>query len=536
MPLGMHQVQKLQQRLIMTPQMQQSVKLLQMNTMELEAQTLQELLENPFLEIEEGAGDLEETPRPETDPEAREMVQERESDPDSAAYEADDSYVTAPEKKKETAETSDDPGEISAGEESNEVAGNLESATVEEQPEQFEEVDTNWEEVFEDSYSPVYRAPVNEDEDTRSFEETTALGTSLYEKLEWQLRVSCLSGRDAEVGGYLIGCVNDDGYLQKGAVEECVEKFQVPLEDVEWILEVIQDFEPTGVAARDLPECLCLQLEAMDELDPLTEKAIREHWGLLAQMKFREVARALDVGEAEIEKIFSRIQRLDPTPARSVTKEQTIYITPDVYVKKMDGKYEIYLNEGQVAHLHVNNIYKEILLSDHNGTKQDVKAKEYALDKYRAAVMFIKNIEKRRNTVLRVTEAIMDYQQEFLEKGVEALRPLSLAEIAERVGMHESTISRVTSSKYVDTPQGIYELKFFFSSAIESRHGEAVSSRSIKQKIHELIDSEDSDKPLSDDRIAKALKAQGFTIARRTVAKYREQLRIMPTNLRRRMG
>lgn len=198
----------------------------------------------------------------------------------------------------------------------------------------------------------------------------------------------------------------------------------------------------------------------------------------------------------------------------------------------MDGRYVVYLNEGEVANLRLSNTYKNILLRT-DTENQDPAEREYAIDKYRAAVMFLKNIEKRRSTVLRVTEAIMDYQREFLDKGVEALRPLALSEIAERVGMHESTISRVTSSKYVDTPQGLFELKYFFSSSIESNDGEAASSRSIKNKIRELIDSESPCHPLSDDKIAKILILQGFTIARRTVAKYREQLKILPTNLRR---
>ena len=605
MPLAMQQVQRLQQRLIMTPQMQQSVKLLQMNTLQLEALTQQELLENPFLEIEEEGGDtgtsseIAAVDAPSV--EETDVVHERDTDPESEGFELNDSYETSPEAHTDhleespsapesLAESSDaaagegeagsgnseaaltDPADPAAGDGESGAAGNSEAAltgpadlanpadpadpagplpveegfpasdtnddmtagldvrAVEDQPEQFGEVDTDWAEVFEDGEIRNY-APPRDDTEERSFEETVAGRTSLYEMLEWQLRVSSLQGVDEKIGAYLIGCIDDNGYLQ-GSLEECAERFGVEAARVERVLGVIQDFDPTGVGARDLPECLRLQLQAFGELTPLAEEVLKNHWGLIARRKFKEIARLVKATEQEIQALFARIQKLQPAPGSIYSKEQPVYITPDVYVKRIGKQYVTYLNEGRVAHLHLNSAYKDILIRS-GDPNQDPKAREYALDKYRSAVMFIKNVEKRRNTVLRVTEAIMDYQREFLERGVEALRPLSLSEIATRVGMHESTISRVTSSKYVDTPRGLFELKFFFSSAIESRHGEAASSRSIKQKIQELIAAENPKRPLSDDRIAKVLKAEGFSIARRTIAKYREQLKILPTNMRR---
>ena len=620
MPLAMQQVQRLQQRLIMTPQMQQSVKLLQMNTLQLEALTQQELLENPFLEIEEEGGDtgtsseIAAVDAPSV--EETDVVHERDTDPESEGFELNDSYETSPEvhtnlveenpsAPESLAEPSDSAaadGEGGAGNsevvlsdtaaadnnagsgnsevvlsdtaaaDNNAGSGNSEVAladpavpaepadpadpavplpveegfpasdtnddmtagldvrAVEDQPEQFGEVDTDWAEVFEDGEIRNY-APPRDDTEERSFEETVAGRTSLYEMLEWQLRVSSLRGVDEKIGAYLIGCIDDNGYLQ-GSLEECAERFGVEAARVERVLGVIQDFDPTGVGARDLPECLRLQLKAFGELTPLAEEVLKNHWGLIARKKFKEIARLVKATEQQIQALFARIQKLQPAPGSIYSKEQPVYITPDVYVKRIGKQYVTYLNEGRVAHLHLNSVYKDILIRS-GDPNQDPKAREYALDKYRSAVMFIKNVEKRRNTVLRVTEAIMDYQREFLERGVEALRPLSLNEIATRVGMHESTISRVTSSKYVDTPRGLFELKFFFSSAIESRHGEAASSRSIKQKIQELIAAENPKRPLSDDKIAKVLKAEGFSIARRTIAKYREQLKILPTNMRR---
>ena len=521
MPLSLQQSQRMQQRLVMTPQMQQSVKLLQMNAMELETMTAQELLENPFLELEDEALDLpgREEEVSERDSEA-EVLKSREDDGDDQA--GDDAYETSPGDGQERDSRDDSASDVSE---------DVDANALEDAPEQFSEVDTDFEEVFQDSVPrPQSLRGGDEDEDDRSFEETLSGTDSLYEKLEWQLRVSALDGREAEIGKYLIGCIDEDGYLQT-TVAEVAEHFQVTDREVESVLTVIQEFEPTGVAARDMAECLCIQLRTVGDLTPLIETILREHWDDLVRKRFRDIARAVDATEDLVQEVFARVGRLDPAPGRHYTKERPHYITPDVYVKYMDGRYECYLNEGEVAGLRLNNRYKQVLLSDESNV--DPKEREYALEKYRAAVMFMKNIEKRRSTILRVTEAIMEYQRGFLEKGVEALRPLALSEIAERVGMHESTISRVTSGKYVDTPRGLYELKYFFSSAIEADEGEAVSSRSIKRKIKEMIDAENPAKPLSDDKIAKTLKADGFSIARRTVAKYRTQMRILPTNLRR---
>ncbi|MBN1867254.1 RNA polymerase factor sigma-54 [Candidatus Sumerlaeota bacterium] len=534
MPLALQQVQKLQQRLIMTPQMQQSVKLLQMNTVELDALTQAELLENPFLELEEedvspNTVESSDTEGADHSQSAVETANPDDSPRKTIEDEADGSYRTEPQADDAGSVEEDTAANSDRLQDNDEVSDRVESSPVEDQPEQFAEVDTDWSEVFDDDATPTYHTP-RDDTEERSFEETVAVRASLYEVLERQLRTSSLDGLDAEIGRYLIGCIDENGYLQV-SVEECAQRFGVAETRVERVLGIVQDFEPTGVGARDLPECLILQLAAMNELTIEAKEILTEHWPLMLRKKFKEIARIVETDEQTVAGLFNRIGRLDPSPGRSYSKERPIYVTPDVYVKQIDGRYFCYLHEGQVAHLRLNNVYKEILLGDKR--EQDPKEREYALDKYRAAVMFIKNIEKRRNTILRVTEAIMEYQHEFLQKGVSALRPLALSEIADRVGMHESTISRVTSAKYVDTPQGMFELKFFFSSAIESSSGEAASSRAVKQKIQGIVAGEDPRKPLSDDRIAKILKSQGFTIARRTVAKYREQLRILPTNLRR---
>lgn len=505
----------------MTPQMQLSLKLLQMNSLELDDLVQQEVLENPFLEMEEESSDTsaEELEAQETD-----VIHTLDSDSDSLGdnFSSSDETPTIPtgEVGQEGEETADNQVNLSS---------DVEPSPIDERPEQFTEMDVNWNEVFDDNEPHTYTA-YNPDADDRGMEETVAGRTSLYEMLDRQLRLSSLEGEDAEIGRYLIGCIDDRGYLQM-SVEDCAQNLDVEPAQVESVLEVIQKFDPTGVGARNLPECLSLQLEARGKMTPLAQEILNNYWGDFLKKKFKEIARAAKTDEKSVIEVFNQIRRLDPSPGGAYTKAQPQYIIPDVYIRKIDGAYITYLNERQVAHLRLSNVYKEILLKG-NGAEQDPQTREYALEKYRSAVMFIKNIEKRRSTVLRVTECIMEYQREFLERGVEALRPLALSEIASQVGMHESTISRVTSGKYVDTPQGLYELKFFFSSGIESSSGEAASSRSIKQKIMEMVGREDPRRPLSDDRITQKLKAEGFTIARRTVAKYREQLKILPTSLR----
>jgi RNA polymerase sigma-54 factor len=619
MPLSMQQAQKLSQRLVMTPQMQQSIKLLQMNAIELEELTQQELMENPFLELEEeGFG------------EEAWGAERAAGEGELGAISSRDDSASEGAFGEDVAGSGDYETDPSAGSQflDESASDGIESVAIEDRPEQFGELDIDWGETFSDdsdadagrmaggeedwveifSHSGPRSFVASGDEgEERSFEETVARGTSLYEKLMWQLHVSALNGVDLEIGRYLIGCIDERGYLQtrstveecasrfdlppqkveealdrlereappkagilelnvwveanlekadqklglylvgylaterarpglvtiqrKPTMEACAERFGVTLNHVERVLCVIQEFDPSGVGARDLPECLVLQLAGLGELDLTAKEVLMDHWADLLRKQFRSIARALEVREEDVVAVFNKVRKLQPAPGLAYTKEQPLYITPDVYVREIDGRYVTYLNEGDVANLRLSSTYRNILLRE--DANQDPKEREYAMDKFRAAVMFIKNIEKRRNTVLRVTEAIMEYQKEFLEHGVGALRPLSLAEIADRVGMHESTISRVTSGKYVDTPQGLLELKYFFSSSIQSDDGEAASSRSIKSKIRELIDAEDPRRPLSDDKIAQQLQKLGFSIARRTVAKYREQLRILPTSMRR---
>jgi RNA polymerase sigma-54 factor len=497
MALNLQQVQKQTQRLIMTPQMQQSIQLLQLNAIELEQLAEMELLENPFLTVNEDAPEGEE----------ERQVQNK-----------------ADENGSKDAPTETDTE--AAGEDAP-TGESLEAA-----PEHFEDVDLNWDDYYTMSSNPSYSGNGRESgEEERDFSEYTPSRTSLYEHLSWQLRTCVLDGVDAEIGEYLLGSIDEDGYLTTEAPAEAVEQFHVPKERVMRVLKIVQEFEPVGVGAQTLAECLLIQLKQLGMWNELTERVLNEHMEMFQRKKFREIGRALGVGEQDIVDVYNRVARLEPYPGRSISAESVQYIKPDVFVKLIDGELMIFLNEGQTGRLSVDRFYRRLIRQQAKALTREEK--DYALDKYRSALALIKNIEKRKSTILRVTEAIMEVQRPFLEKGVSALKPLTLREVADMVGMHESTVARVTSRKYVETPQGTFSLKYFFSSSIESEGNDAVSSRAIKDRIQQIIEEESPKKPYSDQKIADMLKTESFDIARRTVAKYREQMKILPAKFRR---
>jgi len=512
MPLSLEQVQLQTQKLVLTPQMQLSIKLLQMNTLELEQLARQEVLENPFLEME-----------PEEEEEEEEVAGQGENEPEKKSAENDP--IDAP---------SPDPAEKTEGNDAETAALDTDEPVAEPPPpdsnegaETFDEVDVEWDEYYDDT-EPRLASVKEQEAESRDFTQYTAASKSLYDHLMWQLHASGLDEKDTKIGEYLIGSIDDNGYLTT-TIEEAAEALKVEPKDVERVLETIQGFEPTGVGARDLRECILIQLESRGLTDPIYREILTNHFEKLGQQKFRQIARALGVEEERVVEAFKEIRRCDPKPGRSITKQTPRYVEPDVIVKKIDGQYLYYLNEGDLGHLRINNYYKRLLQSDNNiGDKE----REYYKEKYRSAVWLIRNIERRKSTILRVTEAIMRFQKDFLEKGPEHLRPLTLKQIAEVVGMHEATIARVTANKYVETPRGVFPLKYFFSSSLDRADGGSASSRSVKEMIRKLIAEEDPKAPLSDSAIAEILKKRGFKIARRTVAKYRSSMKILPANLR----
>jgi RNA polymerase sigma-54 factor len=501
MALSLHQVQKQTQRLIMTPQMQQSIQLLQMSAMELEQLATQEMMENPFLEVAEETETAEEQKQ-----------------------------LTPDEAEKGTSDSEIDFTFGSPEEEAPPSVIELATATTPES-EHFGDLDINWEDCYDGSESRVY-TPSEPQEEERDFADYVALRENLYDNLKWQLHVSPLNKRDTEIGEYVIGNIDDDGYLRV-PLAEIAEDMKCTVADVERVLQVIQTFEPVGVGARNLAECLRIQLQARGVKDKSTLEIVEKHLDFLQKKKFKEIARHLGIDEAKVREVFHLISHLEPKPGRAQSIDDVKYIQPDVFVKKVDEKYMIYLNEGKTGGLRINNYYRNLL---QRSGGFNAKEKEFAQEKFKAAVWLIKNIEKRKSTILKVTEAVMTFQKEFLEKGTKALRPLTLKEIAEVVGMHESTVARVTTNKYVETPRGIFELKYFFSPGLETSSGEEASSTSIKELLSQLIAQENPKKPYSDQKLAEMIQQRGINIARRTVAKYREQMHILSAKMRRQVA
>lgn len=474
---------KLVQQLVITPQLQQAIRLLQLTRLELVDLINQEMKENPLLE------EMEETKEYEESGESISQ-QEREEAP------------SEPEKTLEV------KGE---GEGSDEY---------------------DWENYLENSNLTSFQRMGDSDGEERpSFENFLTKRTTLFDHLYWQLQLSHLTEEEQRVGTFIIGNLDEDGYL-KLSLEEISSETQLAGEGVEKVLRRIQQFDPVGVAARDLKECLLIQLEGMSVRDPVAEKIVSEHLSLLKNRNYPTIARRLGVSVDQVNQAAFLISKLDPKPGKAFGGEVIQEIIPDVYVYKVEGEYVIYLNDENIPRLKVNHFYRS-LLSDHRLAPQEDR--KYIQEKLRSALWLIRSIHQRQRTIYKVTKSIVKFQRDFLDLGIQSLKPLVLRDVAEDIQMHESTISRVTNNKYVHTPQGIYELKFFFNAGIPSTQGETVASESVKNLVRELIAKEDPKKPFSDEKLVQILKERNIHIARRTVSKYRESMKILSSNERRKI-
>ncbi|HEY5040305.1 MAG TPA: RNA polymerase factor sigma-54, partial [bacterium] len=356
---------------------------------------------------------------------------------------------------------------------------------------------------------------------------------TLADHLEWQLLMVARDEKEKSLGKVLIGNLDESGYLTD-RLEEIAESQKVPLQEVERVLSLIQTFEPTGVGARNLRECLLLQLENMT--GAMAQKAyqvILNHFEDMEKKRFAVITKTLNCDVESLREILAFIATLEPKPGRSYVDAETKYVTPDVSVRMIDGEYVVVLNDEPVPRLRISSYYRK-LLKDKNAMNGK-ETKKFLETKIQSAIWLMKNIEQRRKTIFRVTEAIFKIQRDFLDFGVSALKPLTLKQVADIIGMHESTVSRVTTHKYVQSPRGLFELKYFFTSGLESDSGLDVSSLSVKEKIKEMVDQEPPQKPFSDQKIMQMLNAQGLSIARRTIAKYREELRIPSASQRRKL-
>jgi len=472
----------------MTPQLQQAIRLLQLSSLELQAEIQEALETNPLLEVEED-------------------------------FDLDGDASTAQENKEIVeAVTQDDM--------------HLDNGTI---PDELP-TDSQWEDTFD---VPTATASTNSQviDSGMERENEDNSGESLQEHLLWQMRLTPFSHAERAIATTIIDSIEDDGYL-KGSLEDIQQSLdsefdEIELDEIEAVLHRIQHFDPVGVAARDLRECLLIQLQLyesdLENIELLTE-LIDKHLDTLAKRDYAQIKRALKVSDEQLTELVRTIQILNPRPGSHIQVDKTEYIVPDVYTRKINGKWQLSLNPDNAPRIQVAEHYAQMIKRADNSADNT-----YLKNNLQEARWFLKSLQSRNETLIKVSEAIIERQSGFLDYGDEAMKPLVLADIAEIVEMHESTISRVTTRKYLHTPRGIYELKFFFSSHVSTDSGGECSATAIRAIIKKLVAAENPQKPLSDSKIAAILGDQGINVARRTIAKYRETLAIPPSNERKRL-
>ncbi len=466
---GMHQSQNLSLHQVLAPQLQQSLLILQAPLLELRNLVQQEMETNPVLE---------------------ELPNEPDADERSAADTAAD------EKFKEEFD-------------------------------KLAKLDEEWRDYMAQSSS--YSGRSQEAEDKRQFFfDSIATQETLQQHLMGQLNQNVLNARDRKTAELIIGNIDDNGFLQT-TPEEMALNTGIPQEDFENMLTLIQSFYPPGVGARDLRECLLIQLKREGRQTSLEYKIISEHMRDLGKRRFPEIARRMGISVEQVQKCANNIARLDPRPGQVFAAAPQNYVLPDVTVEKVNGTYQVVLNGEQIPHLRISNTYKDIMAQDGKGSE----VKDYIRDKIRSGKFLIKSIHQRQQTISNIAHQIVKRQGEFFEKGSSYLKPMTMVQIADAVGVHETTVSRAISGKYMATPQGVFDMKYFFTPGYQTSSGESMSNTSVKGAILDLVKNEGGSAPLSDKEIVEILSKRGIPIARRTVAKYRTELNILPSNMRR---
>ena len=480
MELGLQQSLILTQQLVMTPQLQQAIKLLQLSRLELAEMIQQEMEQNPALE-------------------------------ESGTEELSDKNITAQETKTDSPEK-----EIP-----------LKEVTIEEKV----RTDTDWENYINEYNSTGRVYTESENTETPNYEAFISGKKTLRDHLQWQLRLYGLNDEEEKIGHAIIGNLNRDGYLCSD-VEEIALACNSDIKFVEDILSILQTFDPPGICARDLCETLLIQVQHLGIDNPIITQIIKNHLKDLENRNGKKIAKALKISTDDVRAAVRIIQYLEPKPGRKFSTDEPAYITPDIYVYKHGDDFKIVMNDDGLPKLKINRFYRDAIA---NGRKISKDTKNYLNEKMQSASWLIKSIHQRQKTIYLVMESILKFQKEFFEKGIAYLRPLILKDIAEDIEMHESTISRVTTNKYAYTPQGLFELKYFFNSSIERTGGESMASASVKDRIRLLIENEDHESPLSDEKLSSILQDANIQIARRTVAKYRKVLNILPSNKRKQL-
>ena len=476
MALELRQQLKLTQQLIMTPQLQMAIKLLQLNRLELMDMIQQELEVNPTLEefqdasVEEPSDQNTETPPVETD--------------------------------------------------------RLSTKEVEIEEKILDNID--WSNYIDEYNSPGRVSFETEGKDSPKFEAFISRRPSLSDHLLWQLMMMTQTPEEEKIGCLIIGNLDKDGYLDI-SIEDLAEASKSAPEKVEEVLAQMQTFDPIGVCARDIQECLLIQAKHFHLDNSIVTDIIHNHLKHLENKNYRAISRALKISIENVISAVKVIQGLEPRPGRQFSDEEPQYITPDIYVHEFENDFMIMLNDDGLPKLRMNAFYKNAIKRNEDVSE---KARDYIQDKLRSAAWLIRSIHQRQKTIFKVMQSIVKFQREFFEKGVEYLKPMVLRDVAQDINMHESTISRVTTNKYAYTPQGIFELKYFFNSSINRIHGGVVASTSVQGKIKQIIENENPKKPYSDSKIAEFLKKENINIARRTVAKYRDILKVLPSNKR----
>jgi RNA polymerase sigma-54 factor len=474
---------KLSQQLVMTPQLQQAIKLLQLSRLELTDLISQEIEENPLLE---------------------EVVSD-EYPEDEAIPESDTVEIADREEVKTIERTEEITGEGDGKEE------------------------FDWNSYLED-YGPTGVRYDRKDDDAPSWDNMLMVKPSLTDHLMWQLKLSRITDAEMKIGEQIIGNLDGNGYLV-ASIEEIAKQEGVEESFVEGVLKKIQEFDPPGIAARDIKECLLVQARILGVLTPLVESIINEHLKDLETKNYTNLSRKLKVPISEVLQAVCIISSMDPKPGSVYTEERIDTITPDVYVFKAGEEYKIILNDDGLPKLRISNFYREIM-GGSNTYPDAENSRKYIRERMQSATWFIKSIQQRQRTIYKVTESILKLQRDFFNHGINYLKPLVLRDVADDVEMHESTISRVVTNKYMHTPRGIFELKYFFSSRIQKTSGDAVASKSVKEEIKKIVSAEDPKKPYSDSDIVELLRKSGISIARRTVAKYREMMGVLPSSKR----
>lgn len=483
MALKMKMGLKLSQQLRMTPQLQQAIKLLQLSRMELENVIQQEMQENPILE------------------EVQELI---EVDPNKSLNDNSNDY-----------DSNGSQDDLS-----------LKEKNDMQDPQKQDEFE--WESYIDDNPTAKQMQSFGGgNEEINNYENIFSSKETLYDHLMWQLNLSGFNDEEKELGAILIGYVDDDGYI-KTPIEQIAETEEVDFVELEEMVPFLQEFDPPGVCARNLQECLLIQARHIQEDTHDLVNLIENHIKNLEKKNYPAIAKEMELELEDVIEMCKIIYSMEPKPGRAFVSNETHYVTPDVYVYPVGDEYVISLNEDGLPRLKISNFYKNVL----KGGEAKDEAQEYIQDKLRSAVWLIKSIHQRQRTIYKVAESIVRHQRDFFEKGPQFIKPMILRDIANDIGMHESTVSRVTTSKYMHTPQGIFELKHFFNSGISKTDGDSLASESVKEKIKQLVSKEDPKSPLSDQKLVDLLKKDGIKIARRTVAKYRDALGVLPSSKR----